>query len=91
MFILNLIFNTKFKHLSVACNRSVGFPGAPIFSNNKTDRHDITETLLKVALITIKTNQLNLILRLNIVEFKQKKLLCLFIDSQCNRTNQKSK
>ena len=33
-------------------------PGAPLFSTNKTDRHDITEILLKVALNTIKPNQL---------------------------------
>ena len=29
----------------------------PIFSTNKTDRHDITEILLRVALNTIKSNQ----------------------------------
>jgi hypothetical protein len=29
-------------------------PGTPVSSNNKTDRHDITEILLKVVLITIK-------------------------------------
>jgi hypothetical protein len=29
------------------------FSGAPVSSNNKTDRHDITEILLKVALNTI--------------------------------------
>jgi hypothetical protein len=29
-------------------------PGPPISSNNKTDRHNITEILLKVALNTIK-------------------------------------
>ena len=29
-------------------------PGTPVSSTNKTDRHDITEMLLKVALITIK-------------------------------------
>jgi len=28
-------------------------PGSPVFFTNKTDRHDITEILLKVALITI--------------------------------------
>jgi len=34
-------------------------PGIPVSSTNKTDRHDITEMLLKVALNTIKlTNQL---------------------------------
>jgi len=29
------------------------FPGTPVSSTNKTDRHDITEILLKVALNTI--------------------------------------
>jgi hypothetical protein len=29
----------------------------PVSSTNKTDRHDITEILLKVALNTIKPNQ----------------------------------
>ena len=38
------------KSLSVTCGRSV------VSSTNKTDRHDITEILLKVALNT-KTNQ----------------------------------
>jgi hypothetical protein len=28
-------------------------PGTPVSSNNKTDRHDIAEILLKVALNTI--------------------------------------
>jgi hypothetical protein len=28
-------------------------PGTPVSSSNKTDRHDITEILLKVALSTI--------------------------------------
>jgi hypothetical protein len=32
-------------------------PGVPVSSTNKTDRHDITEILLKVALSTI--NQTN--------------------------------
>jgi hypothetical protein len=30
-------------------------PSTPVFSTNKTDRHDITEILLKVALNTITT------------------------------------
>ena len=38
------------KSLSVTCDRSVVFSGY----SNKTDRHDIPETLLKVALNTIK-------------------------------------
>jgi len=32
-------------------------PGTPVSSINKTDRHDMTEILLKVALSTIKPNQ----------------------------------
>jgi hypothetical protein len=31
-------------------------PGTPVFSTNKTDRHTITEILLKVALSTINLN-----------------------------------
>jgi hypothetical protein len=30
-------------------------PGRPVSSSNKTERHDIAEILLKVALSTIKT------------------------------------
>ena len=32
------------------------YPGTPVSSTNKTDRHDITEILLKVALNTINLN-----------------------------------
>jgi hypothetical protein len=32
------------------------FPGSPVSSTNNTDRHDITEILLKVALNIIKPN-----------------------------------
>ena len=35
------------------------FPGLPVSSTNKTDHHDITEILLKVALNTIKPNELD--------------------------------
>jgi hypothetical protein len=34
-------------------------PGTAISSINKTDRHDIAEILLKMALHTIKPNQAN--------------------------------
>jgi hypothetical protein len=34
------------------------FPGTPVSSTNKTERHDITEILLKVALNTIKPTNL---------------------------------
>ena len=30
--------------------------GSPVSSTNKTDRHDITEILVKVAIITINHN-----------------------------------
>jgi hypothetical protein len=40
----------------------VVFPGPLVSSINKTDRHDITEILLKVALSTIKPNQTNVLL-----------------------------
>ena len=33
--------------------QAVVFSGTPVFSTNKTDRHDITQILLKVALSTI--------------------------------------
>jgi hypothetical protein len=36
-------------------------PCPPVSSTNKTDRHDITEILLNVALNTIKPTKLNLI------------------------------
>jgi hypothetical protein len=32
-------------------------PGTPVSPTNKTDRHDITEILLKVALNNINLNQ----------------------------------
>jgi len=44
------MYNIMWLSLSVTCDRSV------VFSTNKTDRHDITEILLKVALNTIKSN-----------------------------------
>ena len=34
-------------------------PGAPISSTNRTDRHDIAEILLKVALSTIKQTNIS--------------------------------
>jgi hypothetical protein len=36
-------------------------PSTPVSSTNKTDRQDITEILLKVALNTIKSNQTNVL------------------------------
>ena len=40
--------------------RKIGGPGPPVSSTNKTDRHDITEILLKVALNTIKQTKQNI-------------------------------
>ena len=39
--------------LTVVCAGRCSFPGTPVSSTNKTDRHGITEILLKVALKTI--------------------------------------
>ena len=43
----------KFENLSVTPDRSVVFSGYSGFLHNKTDRHEITEISLKVALNTI--------------------------------------
>jgi hypothetical protein len=40
-------------NLSVICDRSMLSPVTPVSSTNKTDRHIITEILLKEALNTI--------------------------------------
>jgi hypothetical protein len=40
----------------VTCGRLVIFLGIPVSSINKTDSHDITEILLKVALNTKNQN-----------------------------------
>jgi hypothetical protein len=43
-----------------------GLPNPPVSSTNKTDRHDISEILLKVALSTIKqTNKLQSVCNYN--------------------------
>jgi hypothetical protein len=44
-------------------------PGPPVSSTNKTDSHDITELLLKVALNTKQTNSLRLYINLNVKYF----------------------
>jgi hypothetical protein len=43
--------------LSMPCGTWVVSSVTPVSSTNKTDRHDITETLLKVALNTITHDQ----------------------------------
>jgi hypothetical protein len=45
-------------------------PGPPVSSTNKTDCHDITEKLLKVALNTIKPNQTKFVLLLLSIIYK---------------------
>jgi hypothetical protein len=45
--------NIVWLSLSVTCCRSMVFSGSRISSKNKTDRHDITEILLKVGLNNI--------------------------------------
>jgi hypothetical protein len=68
--IMSVSFNMRLIYLSQLLHASIirhhrqwlttgrwSSPGLPISSTNKTDRHDITEILLKVALNTI--NQLN--------------------------------
>jgi len=47
-------------------------PGTPVSSTNKTDRHDINEILLKVALNTIKVNLKHYTVILVIYEFRFK-------------------
>ena len=52
--------------MSVTCDRSVVLSGSSGFLPNKTDRHDITEILLKVVLNTI--NQTNKYIWLKVSE-----------------------
>ena len=52
-------YNIMWSSLSVTCGRSWFTLGIPISSSNKTDRHDITEILLKVALNTINQTYLH--------------------------------
>ena len=42
-------------------DKSVFSQGTPVSSTNKTDRHDITEILLKVALSTKSSNLVTLV------------------------------
>ena len=64
-------------------------PGTPVSSTNKTDRHDITEILLKVALNTIKPALLGYNMfsgRLSKVENKKWMMLLIvcFFTCDCN-------
>jgi hypothetical protein len=53
LFIYLLVFFISFVKFYMTTDRWFS-PGPPVSSTNKTDRHDITEILLKVALNTIK-------------------------------------
>jgi hypothetical protein len=53
------VLDTLCDSLSVTCDRSMFIPGTPISSTNKTDSHDITEILLKVALNIINQTKPN--------------------------------
>ena len=48
------VHNIMWKSLSVNYDRSFFFPGRPVSSTSKTDLHDITEQLLKLAFSSIK-------------------------------------
>jgi hypothetical protein len=51
------------QRLQGTCDKSVVFSETPVSSTNKTDGHNITEMLLKVALNTIKqTNKTAIVL-----------------------------
>jgi hypothetical protein len=54
-------------------------PGPPVSATNKTDRHDITEILLKVALNTIKqTKTYNTCAPSSVMKMKYKYYMFLF-------------
>ena len=46
-------YNTIWSSTSITCDRSMFFSGNWVSSTNKTDRHDITEIVLKVTINTI--------------------------------------
>ena len=52
----------------MTCGISVVSTGTPVFTTNKTDRHDITEILLKVAFNTITPDLLQTF-EINITSF----------------------
>ena len=63
--------------LSVKCGRSVVLSCTPASSTNKTERHDITEILLKVALSTITPHLTTCFLPTNRVCILPSKRVCI--------------
>jgi hypothetical protein len=60
-------------------------PGTPVSSTNKTDRHDITEILLKVVLSIIKPNLTHKSVSIKAV-FWSVTVYNKYLSSQCNLT-----
>ena len=59
--------------------------GPPVSSTNKTDRHDITEILLKMALNTIKqTNKDNKIRQYNLFIYITRSSAMIYKNVYCN-------
>jgi hypothetical protein len=56
-------------------------PGPPVSSTNKTDCHDITEILLKLALNTIKQSLIKMILENVYQSYAPFCTVCEFLDS----------
>ena len=69
-------FNTQYNILWLATGRWFS-PGTPVSSTNKTDRHDIAEILLKVALktTTVSSNTMSMSIRFLIKEISTQKNL----------------
>jgi hypothetical protein len=57
--------------------------GPPVSSTNKTDRHDITEILLKMALNAIKQNPILVHSTNTVVYFDCKTLIYIYACGQC--------
>ena len=57
-------------------------PGTPVSSPNKTDRHDITEILLKVVLSAISLNLICVIVIICSLAFKGQKVSYLNLPGQ---------
>jgi hypothetical protein len=56
------LYRIMLYHVHLTMNEATGqwfSPGTPVSSTNKTDHHDITEILLKVALNTINHKTIN--------------------------------